>query len=93
MHVIEQLTALALLIDFLFGITLGVVGGAIHGARHGVLPWPAAEDPLSAGARVIYGVYLRDDSGYLQGLVPGSPASSRPGAEKGSQPDGQEAGR
>ena len=68
MQIAEQLTALALLIDFLFGITLGVVFGAVHGSRRGVVLAPAADDSLSAGARVIYGIYTRDDDGYLHGL-------------------------
>jgi hypothetical protein len=69
---IEQLTAYSLLIDFLFGIVLGVVGGAVFGSRRGALHWSAANDPLSLGAQVIYGVYVRDDSGYLRGLLPGN---------------------
>lgn len=60
MNAIEQLAALLLLIDFLFGIAIGVVGGASFGSRRGVLMWPAANDPVSAGARVIYGVYVRE---------------------------------
>lgn len=64
MSFIEQFTALALLIDFLFGITFGVVAGAVHGSRRGALLVPAADDLRSAGARVIYGVWTR---GYPQG--------------------------
>lgn len=67
---IEQLTALGLLIDFLFGVTFGVIGGAIHGSRRGALLAPAADTHLSAGARVLYGVFIRDDDGYLQSLLP-----------------------
>jgi hypothetical protein len=69
MEIVEQLTALSLLIVFLFGITCGVVGGAVHGSRRGALLSPASDDILSAGARVIYGVYTRDDDGYLQSLL------------------------
>jgi hypothetical protein len=64
MEIAEQLMALSLLIDFLFGITLGVVFGAVHGSRRGALLVPAADDLRSAGARVIYGVWTR---GYPQG--------------------------
>ena len=63
----EQISAawaIVLLIDFLFGITLGVVGGAVHGSRRGALLVPAADDLRSAGARVIYGIWTR---GYPQG--------------------------
>jgi hypothetical protein len=76
MEIVGQLTALSLLIVFLFGITCGVVGGAVHGSRRGALLWPASDDPLSAGARVIYGVYTRDDDGYLQGLLADSGQAS-----------------
>jgi hypothetical protein len=92
--VIEQLTAQGLLIVFLFGITCGVVGGAVHGSRHGALLVPAADDPLSAGARVIYGVYTRDDDGYLRGLLEGNDrASGDPGRNDGDESHGQEVDR
>jgi hypothetical protein len=73
MNFIEALTAIAILIDFLFGVTFGFVGGAILGSRredynYSLLQVPT--DPLSAGVRVIHGVFTRDD-GYLQGLLPG----------------------
>jgi hypothetical protein len=58
----EQLTALSLLIAFLFGVSFGVFGGAVHGSRRSALLAPAADDLLSAGARLIYGVYARDDA-------------------------------
>jgi hypothetical protein len=91
---IEQLTAQGLLIDFLFGITLGVVGGAVHGSRCGSLLVPASDDLLSAGARVIYGVYTRDDDGYLQSLLQGSDqASGDPREDDGSDSHGQELDR
>jgi hypothetical protein len=32
MNFVEQLTAISLLIDFLFGVTCGVVGSAAHGS-------------------------------------------------------------
>lgn len=72
MEITEQFTALALLIVFLFGITLGVVSGAVYGSRRGALLVPASDDLLSAGARVIYGVFTRDDDGYLKGLLTGN---------------------
>ena len=94
MNVIEQLTAQGLLIDFLFGITIGVVGSAVYGSRRGALLAPAADDPLSAGARVIYGVYTRDDDGYLRGLLPGNgQASGDPRGDGGSESHGQELDR
>jgi len=91
---IEQFTSLALLIVFLFGITLGVVGGAVHGSRRGALLAPASDDILSAGARVIYGVYTRDDDGYLQSLLPrNDQASDDPSGNDGSRSHGQEMDR
>jgi hypothetical protein len=83
---IEQLTAQGLLIVFLFGITCGVVGGAVHGSRRGALLAPASDDLLSAGAGVIFGVYTRDDDGYLQSLLPGNNrASDEPRGDDGSE--------
>lgn len=67
---IEQLTSIELLAVFLFGIALGVIGGAVYGSKRGALLVPAADGLLSAGARVIYGVYNRDDDGYLESLFP-----------------------
>jgi hypothetical protein len=94
MNFIEQLSAIALLVDFLFGVACGVIGGASHGSRHGALLVPASDDPLSAGARVIYGVYTRDDDGYLQSLIPGNDqASDDPSGDDGSESHGQEPGR
>jgi hypothetical protein len=90
----EQLTALSLLIAFLFGITFGVIGGAVHGSRRGALLVPASDDILSAGARVIYGVYTRDDDGYLQSLIPGKrQAAGDPRVDDGAESHGQEVDR
>lgn len=57
---IKQITALSLLIDFLFGVTVGVVGRAVYGLRRGALlaqawndPWRfGQEDPYRTGVRV-----------------------------------------
>ena len=90
----EQLTALSLLIDFLFGITFGVVAGASHGSRRGALFAPASDDLLSAGARVIYGVYTRDDDGYLRSLIPDNDqASDNPRGNDTAESHGQEVER
>jgi hypothetical protein len=94
MSFIEQLTALSLLVDFLFGVTCGVIGGAVHGSRRGALLVPAADDLLSAGARVIYGVYTRDADGYLQSLLSGSDrVSGIPHGDNGFESQGQEVDR
>jgi hypothetical protein len=94
MEIVGQFTALSLLIVFLFGITLGVVAGAVHGSRRGALLGPAADDPVSAGARVIYGIYTRDDDGYLRGLLSAQDqASGNPPGDDGSHSHGQEVDR
>jgi hypothetical protein len=64
MYLIEQISAawaIVLLVDYLFGITIGVVAGAVYGSRRGALRAPSADDLLCAGARRIYGVYARGD--------------------------------
>ncbi|HEY1821106.1 MAG TPA: hypothetical protein VGG83_14360 [Trebonia sp.] len=91
---IEQLTAQGLLIVFLFGIACGVVGGAVHGSRRGALLASASDDLLSAGAGVIFGVYTRDDDGYLQSLLPrNNRASDEPRGDDDSESPGREADR
>ena len=91
MNLVEQLTAIAILIDFLVGVTFGVVGGAILGSRredHEMTLLGDAPDPLSAGARVIHGVFTLDD-GYLRSLLPGSREATRnDGIDDGSESQG-----
>jgi hypothetical protein len=90
MNFVEQLTAIAILIDFLFGVTFGVVGGAILGSRREDYEQSllgSAPDPLSAGARVIYGVFTRDD-GYLRSLLPGAGEATDDSADDGSGSQG-----
>jgi len=90
MSFVEQLTAITLLVDFLFGVTFGVMGGAIRGSRRGVLLAPASDDLVSAGARVIFGVFARDDDGYLRSLLSGHRhGSGDPRGDSGSAPQGQ----
>ena len=87
---IEQLTSLSLLVVFLLGITCGVVGGAVYGSRRGALLVPAADDPLSAGARVIYGVYLRGYDGHPQNHRSGNRrVPDDPRADEGPRSHGQ----
>jgi hypothetical protein len=79
MNLVEQLTAIAILIDFLFGVTFGIVGGAILGSRredYERTMLGGAPDPISAGARVVYGVFTRDD-GYLRSLLRGPNEATR----------------
>jgi hypothetical protein len=79
MNFVEQLTAIAILIDFLFGVTFGIIGVAIIGSRredYEKTMLGEAPDPLSAGARVVYGVFTRDD-GYLRSLLHGTGQATR----------------
>ena len=73
MNFVEQLTAITILIDFLFGVTFGIVGGAVLGSRredYEKTLLGAAPDAFSAGARVI-----RDGA-----LNMGNPGANAPGA-------------
>jgi hypothetical protein len=73
MNFVEQLTAVTLLVDFFLGVAFGVVGGAVHGSlreeREKTLLLEAP-DRVSEGARVMYGVYRRND-GYMARLLGG----------------------
>jgi hypothetical protein len=65
MSFIEQLSAIALLIDFLFGVTFGVVGSASLASRREDRDYSlvhAPPDLLCDGVRMIQGVYTRGDS-------------------------------
>jgi hypothetical protein len=73
MNFVEQLSAVALLADFFLGVTCGFVGSAARGSRREDRDYTllgAAPDPISAGARVIHGVYTRADE-YMRGLLRG----------------------
>lgn len=73
MNFVEQLTAVTLLVDFFLGVTFGVVGGAVHGSLHEDREKSLlrkAPDLVSEGARVMYGVYTRDD-GYMARMLDG----------------------
>ena len=59
MSFVEQLTAITLLVDFLFGVTFGVMGGAIRGSRRGALLAPGIGRSRQRGC-----------SGHLRGLHP-----------------------
>jgi hypothetical protein len=77
---ISAVWAIVLLIDYLFGVTFGVVGGAIFGSvreNRNMSLLEQAPDPLSAGARVIFGLFTRDDDGYLRRLRPGANRAKR----------------
>jgi hypothetical protein len=74
MNFAEQLSAITLLIAFLFGVTFGVVGGASRASRREDRNYSlprTAPDPLSAGARVIHRVYIRGNR-----FVSGAPGNT-----------------
>ena len=97
MSFIEQLTAIALLLDFLFGVTFGIVGSASLASRREDRDYSlvhAPPDPLCDGVRMIQGVYTRGDtwvSDARRAAVSGD--NGRPGGGDGSDSQGQETER
>jgi hypothetical protein len=92
MSFFEQVSAVALLVDFFLGVTCGIVGGAAHGSRRedrGYTVLGAAPDPVSAGARVLHGVYTSADD-YMMGLLPGGEAGGDNRGIDSSGAQGQE---
>jgi hypothetical protein len=92
MSFFEQVSAVAFLVDFFLGVTCGVVGGAAHGSRRedrGYTLLGAAPDPVSAGARVLHGVYTSADD-YMAGLLPGGEAGGDNHGIDSSKAQGQE---
>jgi hypothetical protein len=97
MSFIEQLSAIALLIDFLFGVTFGIVGSASIASRREDRDYSlvhAPPDPLREGVRVIQGVYTRGDRWVSDGRPAALPGDDgRPGGDDGSGSPGQETER
>ena len=97
MSFIEQLSAIALLIDFLFGVMFGVVGSASLASRREDRDYSlvhAPPDLLRDGVRVIHGVYTRGDrwvSDTRRGAALGD--DGWPGGDDGSGSQGQETQR
>jgi hypothetical protein len=92
MNFVEQLTAMALLVDFFLGVTVGIVGSAVRGSlledRHRTL-LRRAPDLLSEGAREMLALRRRDD-GYLASLLAGGgqvpeTRDGRRGGDSGAQ--------
>ena len=94
MSFIEQLSAIAFLVDFLFGVMFGVVGSASFASRREgrcySLP-QAPPDPLCDGGRVIHGVCIRGD-GWVSDALRGAAHASDGGrgGNAGSGAQGQE---
>jgi hypothetical protein len=73
-NVADQASAFFILVDYLFGLAIGVLGCAIFGSvreNHKMSLLRQAPGPVSAGARVFFGLFARDD-GYLRSLPPGN---------------------
>ena len=72
MNFVEQLSAVVLLVDFLLGMACGVVGCVSHGSRRedrDKTLLGTAPDAASDGARLVHGLYTRDDGGYMRSLL------------------------
>jgi hypothetical protein len=88
----SAVSAIILLIDYLFGVTFGMFSGVVFGSirenrRMSLLE--QAPDPVSAGAREVFGVFTRDD-GYLRSLPPGERKAGRnPQGDDSSESHGQ----
>src|SRR5580698_5683187 len=93
MSFIEQLSAIALLIDFLFGVAFGIVGSASLASRREDRDYSlvhAPPDSLCDGARVIQGVYTRGDRWVSDARRAAAPNDDgRPGGNDGSGSQGQ----
>jgi hypothetical protein len=93
MNFVEQLTAVALLVDFFLGVTFGVVFGAAYGSvrderRRTLLVAPP--DPLSAGARMLHGVYASSDEHMRSLLTRGGEATADERGTDTAATEGQE---
>jgi hypothetical protein len=88
----SAVSAIILLIAYLFGVTFGMFSGVVFGSirenrRMSLLE--QAPDPVSAGARRAFGVFTRDD-GYLRSLPPGNRKTTRnPRGDDSSESHGQ----
>jgi hypothetical protein len=88
MELTEQLMAIAILVDFLFGVLIGVVLAVSYASRvedHRYSLLTAAPNSMCDGARAVLGVYVRGGH-----LYPGLHAGRR-GTQ--SVPSGRDPGR
>ena len=97
MNFIEQLSAIALLIDFLFGVMFGVVRSASLASRREDRHYSlvhAPPDPLCDGVRAIQGVYTRGDTWVSDARRAAALGDDGwPGGNDGSESQGQETER
>jgi hypothetical protein len=83
----DQAPAMVILVDYLFGLAFGVIGSMIFGSvleNHAMSLLREAPDPISAGAREFFGLFTRDDDGYLRSLTPGEHKAPRGAHRDGS---------
>jgi hypothetical protein len=83
----DQAPAVIIMIDYLSGLSCGLLGCMIFGSvreNREMSLLRSAPDPVSAGARVMFGLYTRDPGGYLQSILPGHRRASRAPHEDGS---------
>lgn len=88
MELTEQLTAIGILVDFLFGVMIGLILSVSYASRledycYSLLT--RAPHPICDGARILQGVYVRG------GNSPAWPRSRRPGTRR--VPGGRDPGR
>lgn len=75
----SAVSAIILLVVYLSGVTFGVFGSVVFGSireSHGMTLLEQAPDPVTAGVRVLLGLFTRDD-GYLRSLPPGGRRTAR----------------
>ena len=85
-----------IMVDYLTGLSCGLLGCLVFGSvrenrRMSLLQ--QAPDPVSAGARVMFGVYTRDRGGYLQSILPGQRKAAPGRGRLDFGPHRQEPGR
>jgi hypothetical protein len=93
MSFIEQLSAITLFVDFLFGVMFGVVGSASLASRREDFDYSlthAPPDPLCDGVRGIHGVYTRGGSVTDPPRHSAHAKDDRPGDNGGAGNQGQE---
>jgi hypothetical protein len=76
----DQALAIAILIVYLFGLSIGILASAVFGSvreNRGMTLLLEAPDPVSAGVREFFNLFTRDDDGYLRSLPPGGRKAAR----------------
>jgi hypothetical protein len=80
MNLTDQLSAISLLIVYLAGLSVGLLGCTVYASvleNADMSLLGTAQDPITAGVRVLLGLFIRDD-GYLRSLPPEGQPAQRP---------------